>query len=360
MPRIGVSVLLSIAASFLPIAATSAEDARRSIAGFSSLPDAEKTEILVLATPHLANHEGLSQADAEPVIDVLANWQPAAVGIERIGHREIELMLADPAHAETLETYIGGEKLRASKQAQSLTGLSSFDADDVIGGWTGPADDPAANGERVAVALAAYEYETALLYWRRAGRPQDGMSEEALDLLRGLDASLNERVSLAVVLAERLGLPRIWPIDSHMDSAAFGRIAGRLQRRIEESGSLAELMDTEYMLKAAALIEEAEGDGDLLPVYRFLNSSAYAAADMRAQFDIWNRIPIEGEFGRMREAYWDERNFRIAANIRRMSASHVDQRLVVIIGAGHKPFLDELLAATLDVDVAEMEFGLAK
>jgi len=58
---------------------------------------------------------------------------------------------------------------------------------------------------------------------------------------------------------------------------------------------------------------------------------------------------LTSRLDRSRLALWDVRNLNILSNLRRASARKPGGRMLVIIGAGHKPFLDVLLAQMLDV-----------
>ena len=329
------------------------------VAALSSLPEAARTRVTILATSHLSTMEGVTQGALAPLIDQLAEAGFAAVAIERMPAREIEGLLADPALAPLLDTYLGEEGLAAARAAQGSTGLSGPEAAAAMTAWTGAPSmlGDAERRTRLLTALAAYELETAILYRRSLA---DGGVPPAVDgYLRSVEARPNERVMLAVVLAERLGLPRLWQIDSQADKDLFAAIQDALAAGFEASGAVGPLLAGPPYADADAMSKTALASGDLLPLYRYLNGAAYAEADVRGQYDFFNRHPFPNEAGRARQAAWDERNYRIAANIRRVTAYHPGEGVLVVIGAGHKPFLDELLCVALDLRVVQPDLGPA-
>lgn len=70
----------------------------------------------------------------------------------------------------------------------------------------------------------------------------------------------------------------------------------------------------------------------------------------------WLRVidrPTPGTVGRVRTAGWEVRNLRMAANIRQAMAAHPGGRVLVIVGSGHKAWLDAYLAMMTDVRIVD-------
>jgi hypothetical protein len=63
---------------------------------------------------------------------------------------------------------------------------------------------------------------------------------------------------------------------------------------------------------------------------------------------------------RSRVAQWEVRNLLIAAHIRQATALHPGERMLVVIGSAHKPFLDRYLRQMLDVRVIQLESLIEK
>jgi hypothetical protein len=355
-----MKIIIPLAAAILAAFPGAAETGQRPpVQSFSSLPDEEKTDIFTLATIHLAGVDGATPEAADALIDELENWGPDVIAIERMPARVIEALKRDPVFDEALDTFIG-EAIPLGEAMQAETGLSASEAEDAIEGWQGapdtlPADDVLA---RLKTAIAAYQPETALLYWSLLGEGQiSSIPAETRTLLDETEASSNERVLLALALARRLGHAQLWSVDSHADKDLFMRSIEPLEQGIANIDATAMPGAQPYMQTLSRLRETGLVEHDLLPLYRYLNSEEFGAADLEGQFDLFNRAAFEDDAGRLRQATWDERNYHIAANIRRASAFAPGGRVLVIIGAGHKPFLDELMKASLDVKVSQDVIG---
>jgi hypothetical protein len=318
------------------------------------LAETERTEVLVLATPHTAGIPHLGPGHFSGLLAVLDEWGPDAIALERLSAKEIFALGEDPEMKPVIEQFVGAAG-RLAAEAQGELGLSAARASRRMLNWDDPSSglDPATRTERVLTALAAYEVETALLYWN-ASDDLEGLSSSITTFLHRAAASTNERVALGVTLAAREGHPRLWSVDSHQDKDLLMPLVEDLTAGLEAAGDAASVRTMSPYDVEPEVTKRAIEAGDLWPLYAFLNSRQYAVDDVRGQFDLFNRIDFPNDAGRSREAAWDERNYRIAANIRRVTARHPGGRVLVIIGAGHKPFLDELLLTSLDVRVVQL------
>lgn len=57
---------------------------------------------------------------------------------------------------------------------------------------------------------------------------------------------------------------------------------------------------------------------------------------------------------RARAALWDARNLNMAARLRAATALEPGQRILLIVGVGHKPSLDSYLDQMMDVEVIQL------
>ncbi|MFB0611089.1 DUF5694 domain-containing protein [Aurantiacibacter poecillastricola] len=299
------------------------------------------------------NYEEFARPQLDSVLAALERWKPAAIGIERVPGREIEDLSRRPSYAQVPQ--LSGEVVELAQDTQAELGIDLEDALAQIAAWSASDNvDPLEARRRIGIALAAYEPETALLYWWQLNsEAKEALPAGVAALLRNLDESSNERVQLAARLAARLGLPRLWSIDSQRDKDLFASVLPQLQAGIGASDEASNLQDQPWFVESEEALQNGMARGDLLSAYRFYNGPDYEAAQMVGQFDLLNRVPIEADAGRVRQAAWDMRNLGIAAQIRRASASVPGERVLVVIGAGHKPFLDRLLPETLDLRMAQ-------
>ena len=276
---------------------------RPRIADLSSLPDEEKTQVMVLATPHLAGMDGVAVDHLSTLVATIENWDPDIVALERLPAHEIAIIRSGPAYESLEETYVGNHAA-ISDAAQRLIGKSDLEAMLIMADWTGlpNALTEEEKRDRMLMSLAAYEMETALLYWRALGTPDalpEGLDDTTLPRLRELDETMNERVTLGVSLAERLGLSRLWSVDSHIGDTRFISFVEDLQKGIEEAGGIETVMLSQHpYLKSDRIEEEAIEANDLLPLYRFLNSEEFGSGDMRGQLNIYHRYEFSNNAGR--------------------------------------------------------------
>ena len=314
---------------------------------------------MILATSHFNGVEGVTASHFDAVIERLKAFDPQIVAVERIPAHEIAMFRTTPHYAKTLDTYVG-DYLSLITDRQAGSGLDPVEAEAAMAAWTGELStlDDDARIERLMTALAAYELETALVYFRALGglHREDwprAVPANVVEALTELDGSMNERVAVAARLVGELDLPRVWNVDSHLEDAAFRPIVPALMTGLEQAGGQAALAAAEPYSTLDSIQTEAVEAGSVLPVYDFMNTPEYGNADIRAQIDVMNRINFLAGEGKARQALWGERNYRIAANIRRAMAAQPGKRVLLIIGAGHKPWLDEILAATLDMRVVQ-------
>lgn len=80
-----------------------------------------------------------------------------------------------------------------------------------------------------------------------------------------------------------------------------------------------------------------------------MNSLEYEVRDMELQWNLWFRTKLQSGLDRSRMALWEVRNLNISSHIRRATALHPGERLLVIVGASHKPFLETYLNQMVDI-----------
>jgi len=95
-------------------------------------------------------------------------------------------------------------------------------------------------------------------------------------------------------------------------------------------------------------------DGDALPFYRFVNSKEYGRQDADTQWGAFLRSRLSDRIDRIQLALWEVRNLRMASNIRQVASQHPGGRVLVIVGAAHKPFLESYLGLMADVRIVDL------
>ena len=72
-----------------------------------------------------------------------------------------------------------------------------------------------------------------------------------------------------------------------------------------------------------------------------------AAFQWRSRFD----VQPHQDMHRRRIASWETRNLRMAAHVRELSAYYPGQRILVLVGSAHKPYLEAYLSRMSDADI---------
>lgn len=311
------------------------------------------TQVLVLGSVHLSQGEGakFDPASLEPVLQRLAAYKPGIVTIEALSGETCELMRLRAAYKSVLETFC--PDVAEARAATGLDGSAALDAIDATF-KTWPARPTHAQRRRLAsVFLAAGEPASALVQWwqlpaaeRHAG---DGLDDALVQALRKREASANENYQLAARLAARLGLQRVHAVDDHTgdnldidDEAAFEKAI-----RAAWAGA------SDEAKQARARVDALQKRGDMLATYRAVNAPANLRLAIASDFGQALRDPSPQHFGRQYVGGWEARNLRMVANIRVAFREHPGARVLSIVGASHKPWLDALLGQMQGVDLAD-------
>jgi len=341
---------------------TPSGDAVRTALGPRTTPEFQN-EVLVLGTMHLAAHADVLRPEhLAPLLATLHRWAPTRIAVESIAPDEIALLAErephDPAAAQVLDMF-ARRALTLGRLMQERLGVGRIEAElraDALLA-SGAPQHPAARLELVALFLAAYEYDSATLQWSYLS---EGARADAVDLpdevRSALDRRLksaNEIVTLALPLARALGLQRIHAIDSQADGLrtlsapqeALGEVYADPRRLAWRASDGARDGD--------AIWDSAFAAGDAMPAYRHANSVAQLANDAEQWAWLFETGHPSG-VDRLRYQMWELRNQRMASNLFGALASTDRERLLLIVGASHKAYLDLLLATQLSVRLVQL------
>lgn len=349
--------LLALAAARLFAAGTAAFDPRvhkKEIAG-------RPAEVLVLGTMHLS---GLPTS-TDPrlfnaLIERLARFDPQIITVEGLSGEECEtLRQFKPQHgADTWDTYCW-----PTDEFEKATGLNvsqaDAEADTTLANW--PSSPTAAQRRRLAMLfLAANDRGSAMVQWLRLPEAErhagDGLTQAMVDILERKGKPLNENYTIAAALAARVGLERIYEADDHTADTPLDENSPR-------GKAYAAAIQAAWNSKPPPAVRAEEDrleknlstGADVVALYRLMNAPQTQrdtiAADMgRAASD-----PEAQPYGRQYVAWWETRNLRIAANIRSTLQKAPQARVLSIIGATHKGYLDAYLDMMQDVRIVDAE-----
>ena len=220
-----------------------------------------------------------------------------------------------------------------------------------------PAAPAAAQRRRLAAlfATAADPYSALVQWWRldpAERRAEDGIHPTLAAQLNEFEGRRNENHLIGSRLAARLGLERVFAIDVQDDDVMTPEQMEVFGREIFEPTGARMRAHPRFrpLMEATQLMGDAE---QTLAAYRLANrpESGQLQADLE-----WLRMldrPSTGNVGRIRAAGWEVRNLRMIANIRQAMAAHPGGRVLVIVGAGHKPWFEAYLGMMTDIRLVD-------
>jgi pheromone shutdown protein TraB len=169
-------------------------------------------------------------------------------------------------------------------------------------------------------------------------------------------ATHSEYYSLAVSLAKRENINQLQPIDNIQDeSLLYKYYPDFIEDYKKHSDKLNKINQLPVYQKFNQLIKESIQANDLSKLYEFLNSDDYKTQDYNGQWSIWLKTNFPSGSDRARYSLWEMRNLQITANIMKVVARNPGKKILIIIGASHRGFLEEYLKQMEDVEVMKYE-----
>lgn len=328
-----------------------------------SLEVGQRTSVLVLGTPHLSTLGDRFEGELlEPLLERLAAYAPDAIGLESIPPAALADMLARPEFEDVVQQF-AGERAHWGRAMQRELGLpwrEAADSADALLEKDGASGlSPAERQRLIRFLLAAYDDLSALLHWSYLPEDVSGADPAVPDSVRTWLSeqarSANERNTIGVELARRLGLRRLLYIDDHHDKDLFLDIAPSLVEELNQNETYASVLGDPFIADTEERFEQAVAAGDLLPFYRFINTPEYGSRDAALQWDVWLRTGLESRLDRTRLALWEVRNLNMASHIRRATATTPGGHLLVVVGNGHRPFLESYLTLMSDLRLVRLD-----
>lgn len=349
-------LLLALAAAQAFAAGTPAFDPRQHKSEIAGRP----AEVLVLGTAHLSEIKGLDPALLQPLLDRLARFKPQIITVEGLSGEECETLLRFKAQhgADTWDTYCWPtdalEKATGLNVSQALA-----EADRTLAGW--PSSPTGAQRRHLAMLfLAANDRGSAMVQWLRLPEADrhagDGLTPDMVAILERKGKPLNENYAIAATLAARLGLERVYEVDDHTADTAF-------DEKSPEGRAYADAIQHAWRdkpppavrVEADRLEKNLRTGADVLALYRLLNGPESQRETIAADMGRNAAYPSASLYGRQYVAWWETRNLRIAANIRSTLQQDPDARVLSIIGATHKGYLDAYLDMMQDIRLVDAE-----
>jgi hypothetical protein len=322
-----------------------------------------RVQLAVLGTAHLrAAPQALAQpAPFEALLARLAAFKPDLVAIESIAGAQCDYLRSYRfVYDDTAQTYCPDPSVaRAQLKLDGAAAEREIEATLAAGKTVLPEQ----RRRLSALFLAAGEPASACLQWLRLPsterQPDAVLTPELLAQITKKLSARSEDTLIAIPLAARLGLERIYPVDDHTGDRAAGPIDEKAWQenmaRLWKNPSAAtrQQLDTQAQDRAVA-------DGDVLGWYGWLNSAQAARLAVAGDFAAAAGDTSPQRTGRAYLAYWETRNLRMAANIREVIGRTHANRAIAIVGAAHKSYYERYLGMSSDIELVAIDALLTR
>ncbi|MGO1541159.1 MAG: DUF5694 domain-containing protein [Luteimonas sp.] len=324
-----------------------------------------QSEVMVFGSWHLAAfRDWLEPQQLEGTLAMLERFAPTRIAIERIPPDEVALLAELAPHNEmarqTLDRF-GRATVPSGRAMQQALGVdriaAAIRADDLLENADASLE-PTERVELIGHLLAAYEFDSATLQWSYLA-PSERGEADALpeDVSQALDERLqaaDEAVTLAMPLARRLGLQRLYQTDSQYETVRLQAFPPELVDEVY--GGASEMTDADGTIRR--MLEKPDGardrGEDLLAVGLDVNTHTTQLQDT-TQWVPWLTMDHPSGLDRERYAMWELRNQRMATHIMDVAASTEPERVVFIVGFSHKSYVDRVLEPNLAIRLVQPE-----
>jgi hypothetical protein len=329
-------------------------------------PEAKKgarTQVLVLGTPHLRTlAKQFNPAGLERLLAILVGFKPDMVCAEALSGEAVARleMQTDPASKTILDAF-ADRQVRLGKTAQSVLRCTRADAAAHVAELLKAPHplDRAAHSRLILNLLAAFDEWSAMLHWSTASSDvRASLAKQVPEFDQAAEKQLraaDEIGALAIPLAARLKLSQITAVDEHYDDLMLQSVPPADLEAFARHPLFQQTVNSSLYRDSEKTLKEANRQADLWPAYMLMNSRAYMTRDVATQWGFFLKTRLPSGVDRRRYALWEARNMNIAANIACAASSVVGGRVVVIIGAAHKPFLDDYLSRLVLLEMVQLD-----
>ena len=323
------------------------------IANWNNAVAGPPTKVMVLGTSHLSGlPKDFQRERLEPLLDRLETFKPDIIAIEALSGADCD-MLARYAlsYPGTAEQYCA-----STDAANKATGFDVPTAvaklKTLLDSWPST-PKPADRRHLAALFSAANDRSSALVQWLRLPQAErhagDGLDAALVDELNQRMSRMNENYVIAAVLAARLGLDRVYPVDDHSADNLTATLGPDFENAITAIWQLAAASLSEYRKRV-----DAPADGQsIIAWYRFINDPQSLKNNIDADFGAALKDKAPPYFGRQYVAWWETRNLRMVANLRASFGNKPGARVLAIVGASHKPYYDAYLGMMHEVRLVD-------
>ena len=314
------------------------------------------TQVLTLGSPHLSQLPVKVTADMlATLLDKLARFAPQIITHEGISGEQCDLLRRHAAtYPGMFDNYCWNPEGAAAETGLSVAEAMA-EAAATLGAW--PASPSFVQRRRLAaVLLAAGDRPSAQVQWQQLPieerRSADGIGEAGLKVLTRNGAKPNETFDVAVALAVRLGLQRVYAVDDHTSDSVQALAGAGFDEALQKHWKAISVPAADAIrAREKTLISPA----NVLALYRDYNRPATLRAFVEADFRDALKDDSTQRFGRQYVAWYEVRNLRMVANIRAAFGNAPGARVLNIVGASHKAYYDLYLSLMSDVRLVDAQ-----
>lgn len=322
----------------------------------------QKTKILILGTPHLNQIESFKSQMLDKTISILNKESFDAVCIENMPTELLYDICSrnDVAFKDVL-TYFGGERLSTADSVQKQLNISFLEAEQRFREFSNK--NSLSDKDHLLMieyALAIANPVSATLHYTylkdKTIIKESKLSNKLFDnLINNIDKS-NEIYSLALKLAKNRNLNRIEYIDNVQDEALlFKYFPDFIKDYTNNQEMFKGIASLPIFVKGKKILERSIEEKDLLDYYYYLNSEEYMSQDFKAQWEIWLKTNFPSSSDKARYYLWEMRNLQIVANIMKVCSFYSGKKVIIIIGASHKSFIEKYLEQIPSIELLSFE-----
>ncbi len=311
------------------------------------------TQVMVLGTSHLSGFPKEFKAEQlAPLLDRLAVFHPEIITIESLSGEDCDRL------KRFADTYPGvwNDYCWDTDVARKATGLdvpaALAETAKVLAAWPAtPA--PADRRHLAALFSAANDRSSALVQWLRLPESErhsgDGLDDALVAALTERVGKMNENYQIAAVLAARLGLERVYPVDDHSADSIQANLGPDFEKAMEAHWR----RDSPERTLLKKRWGEPGAGRDMLEYYRTLNDPENQWLAINTDFGDSLRDTSKEQWGRRYVAWWETRNLRMVSNIRAAFGRTPGARVLTVVGSSHKPYFDAYLGMMHDVKIVD-------
>ena len=315
----------------------------------------KKTEVLVLGTAHLSTIKNINKKHISRLIDSLSVYNFDAVAVEQMPSELLLDIKSRPAKPwQELYSYYS-DRINMGDKYQKIFNINYKKAVSIKDSLL--IKNQLSTSDRALLiksSLASYDIWSALLNYQYLDKKVE-LDTTYLNLLENYNTSSNEINLVGINLAKNQNLNQIHYIDNLQDetilSIDYPEFFDEYKISQEKIG---ELLSTATIFNEVNQITNQSVESmDLFPLYKFLNSEKYMKEDYNGQWELWFKTNFKSKTDRSRFSLWEMRNLQITANIMRLVAQYPEKKILVIIGASHKSFIEKHLRQIQGIKILE-------